>query len=372
MPDMRAPAPPRPAFGRGHYLMFAFAAWIIVTFFAAQYPDVSEPWVMDYVKIFLMFAASAIILRTEIEMKHLLLLAAGAIFYLGLEINLDYLATGKIKVLTHGHGGLDNNGAGLLLAMGIPLYYFLFEALTSRWRWLLLAGIPPVVHTVLMTYSRGAMVSLALATPLLVLRSRYRLWLALALILGGAIGLPFMAGAEIQKRFFTIETAAEADESAQARLMSWTAAIRIANDYPVFGVGVRNANVFSHQYGADIEGRTIHSQYLQIAADNGYVGLGIYLILLLGIWRDLQVVRGASKKQPDSENRLRYGMASGIESSMAVFCVGGVFLSLEVFELPFLLMLLGAQLALFQRAREALTAPILFWPGTWLGQRWAA
>ena len=69
--------------------------------------------------------------------------------------------------------------------MGVPLYYFLFEGLTSRWRWLLLAGIPPVVHAVLMTYSRGAMVSLALVTPLVILRSRHKLWLTLAVAVGG-------------------------------------------------------------------------------------------------------------------------------------------------------------------------------------------
>ena len=48
----------------------------------------------------------------------------------------------------------------------------------------------------------------------------------------------------------------------------------------MFGVGIRNSNLFSYQYGADMEGRTIHSQYLQIAADNGFVGLGLYLAVL--------------------------------------------------------------------------------------------
>ena len=54
----------------------------------------------------------------------------------------------------------------------------------------------------------------------------------------------------------------EEDGSAQSRFDSWRAAWLITRDYPIVGVGVRNANLFSEQYGADMEGRTIHSQYL--------------------------------------------------------------------------------------------------------------
>jgi hypothetical protein len=49
-------------------------------------------------------------------------------------------------------------------------------------------------------------------------------------------------------------------------------------------------------------------------------------------------------------------MAHGIECSLIVFCVGGLFLALEVFELPYLLILQGTQLALLTR-REA-EAPV--------------
>jgi len=44
---------------------------------------------------------------------------------------------------------------------------------------------------------------------------------------------------------------------------------------------------------------------------------------------------------------------------MGVFCVGGAFLSLEAFELPYLLLLLGAQLPLvLQPAGNALVAAV--------------
>ena len=44
------------------------------------------------------------------------------------------------------------------------------------------------------------------------------------------------------------------------------------------------------------------------------------------------------------EGLLAYNLACGIECAIVVFCVGAAFLSLETFELPYLLILIGLQL----------------------------
>lgn len=353
LPDSRPPTPIRPMFGRGHYVMFLFGAWIAITTYLAQHEEAAEKWFMEYLKIVLMFAASAILIKTVEEIRLLLVAAVVVLSYLAFDINLDYVQSGSMKVYFHGHGGLDNNGAGLMLAMSIPLMYYLFEALTSRWRWLFLLGIPLAAHAVQMTFSRGAMLSLLVGLPLIVWRSRYRKKLFLAVVLLGPPFVYLTAGQEIQRRFFSIETAHEMDDSAKSRLQSWGAALRIANDYPIFGVGVRNANLFSYQYGADMEGRTIHSTYLQIAADNGYTGLGIYLFLLITVAREIAYLRRETRGRDDPESRLYYGLSAGVECSLAIFCFGTMFLSLEVFELPYFLMLCAVQMALLHRYRLA-------------------
>ncbi len=351
LPDRRSPTPQRPHFGNGHYMMLVFGAWIFVTYVLALNQEVAHRWFMEYLKIVLMFAASAVIIRTVYEIRMLMVCAIITLAYLCFEINLDYLKSGYLKIYFYGHGGLDNNGAGLMLAMSVPLFYFMFESLTSRWRWLALLAIPAAIHAVQMTFSRGAMLSLIVIAPLVVLRSRYRKWLLIGLVTLGPPLIYLTAGKQIQDRFFSIETAHELDDSAKSRFMSWTAALKIASDYPIFGVGVRNSNLYSHRYGADMEGRTIHSTYLQIAADNGFVGLGVYLLLLLTVWRELRYVRQATRGLDDPESRLYYGMASGIEAALAAFCFGSLFLSLEIFELPYMLMMCGSQLALLHAYR---------------------
>ena len=71
-----------------------------------------------------------------------------------------------------------------------------------------------------------------------------------------------------------------ADASANSRLTTWRIAWQMAGENPIFGLGIRNSNLYTYDYGADMPGRTIHSQYLQTAADSGLVGLGLYLAAL--------------------------------------------------------------------------------------------
>ncbi|HEV3385869.1 MAG TPA: O-antigen ligase family protein, partial [Gemmata sp.] len=153
------------------------------------------------------------------------------------------------------------------------------------------------------------------------------------------------SGPQLQERFMSIGSSkAEADDSVQSRFTTWGIAIRMANEKPFFGFGIRNSNLFTYQYGADIEGRSIHSQYLQTAADSGWVGLGLYLLVLgstfIGLWRVFWFIR----KYRDPESLAARSMTGGLACALYLFCVGAIFLSLEHFEMPYIVLLLSMQL----------------------------
>ncbi len=331
-----------PRLTRTHMAVLAFGTWIGVTYLTAQNQAVAYPWFVEYLKLFVMFAVAISLVRTVHHVWILFCLAPVALGYIAYEINLLYLTTGRLTIQRDGYGGFDNNVAALMLAMGVPLCWFAWEGSRKRFRLAFLALIPVLLHAVLMTYSRGAMVALILVAPLIGLRSRHRRPLAIG-GLAVALMLPVLAGPEIRERFFSIQSH-EQDASAQERRHLWAAGWNIALDHPVFGVGVRNANLYSFQYGAAFEGQTIHSQYLQTAADNGFVGLGLYLTLLVLVWNSLNQVRREADRHTGPAAQRVHALAVGVECSLAVFCVGSIFLSLEVFELPYLLFLLAGQL----------------------------
>jgi probable O-glycosylation ligase (exosortase A-associated) len=343
-----------PGWSRTHWLLLAFGVWVCLTYFTAQSREVAWPWFLEYLKIFAMFAVASLVVRNVRQVWVLYVLAALSLGYIAYEVNYVYLLQGRLDIYHSGYGGLDNNGAGLMLAMGVPLCIYAWDALNRWWRWVFALAVPLLLHAVLMTYSRGAMVSLIVASPLFVLRSRRR-WQAAAFALVLLAIVPVLAGTEIRQRFFTLETY-QSDSSATSRFESWKAAIGIANSSPIIGAGIRNSNLLSHEYGADVQGRTIHSQYLQTLADSGYPALFLYLWAIGSVFWSLRAARRRLKGRDDDESKLVRSMAAGVEGGLLVFCVGAVFLSLEVFELPYLLLLMGAQLGVLTRESAAAVA----------------
>lgn len=334
----------------GSAIMMAFGAWITLSFLFAINSSVSYQPYIEYLKIFVMFFLSMRVIREFSQIKALFIIAAGTLGYIAYEMNALYLFQGRLDIYTHGYGGLDNNGAGLMIAMGVPLAYFLWHGQKQWWRWIFLAMLPLFLHAILMSYSRGAMLSLLLATPLIVIRSRNKKMM-LVVLTGLLLLVPVLAGQEIRDRFFTIDNY-QTDESANSRFDSWKAAIKIVQDYPIFGAGIRNSNLISNQYGADMEGRTIHSLYLQIAADSGFPALGLYLAILFIAWSTLRQFQKQYQHTQSSNMQMAYNVACGLEVSLVIFSVGAVFLSLETFELPYLLILLAFKLPITISSKE--------------------
>jgi probable O-glycosylation ligase (exosortase A-associated) len=330
-----------------HRSVLLFGGWLFLTYVTARHPEVSYPYFIEYVKIFLMFFAGAYVFRTVGELWALFLATAAALGYIAIEVNHIYLTSHYLYLYRRGWCGLDNNGAGLMLAMGVPMCFYAWEGMTSRWRWLFLAMIPPLLHAVFMSYSRGAMLSLIPGVLFWLVRSRHKVKVAILLV-GIGFLIPVLAGQEIQERFASTADY-NADDSAKARLTTWKIAWQMATENPIFGLGIRNSNLYTFDYGADIPGRTIHSQYLQTAADSGLVALALYLVALFIAWRTASRTMRETRTRNDVEGRRAYAMAAGYEGAMIVFCVGASFLSLETFETPYILMLLAAQLPLALR-----------------------
>lgn len=344
----------RPKFTIAHWMMMLFAFWVTMSHLCAKNPDLGEIWYGEYLKIFGMYYLASRVVRTPTQIWGLYMLIIVAIGYISIEMNHIYLSTGKLILAKKGFAGLDNNGAALMLCLGVPLCYFAWE-FTERWyKWLFLMIIPVIMHAVLSTYSRGAMVSMAMAAPVLMVFSQKRKFLICVYLAIGAM-LPIMAGKEIQDRFFSVEQR-EMDDSYRSRLLSWEIAIDISLEYPIFGVGVRNSNAEMFHRGADMEGRTIHSQYFQIAADSGLCAMLVYLGMIVATFWCIFRASARLWNRTDFESRRARAMLGGIACSLISFCIGAIALSLEVFEVSYLLFFLGAQVWALLNATDTLKA----------------
>lgn len=162
---------------------------------------------------------------------------------------------------------------------------------TGRRTFAAACGLLSLVAMVL-TFSRGALVGLAVIALILVLRARPtpRQWAALA---GASVivflGLPanYKDRAEAVLEYLPGGTQNEAsDPSLRGRTSEVTAAWQMFLDHPVLGVGAGNYETSYQAYAEDIglESRRVerqaHSLPLEIAAEHGLIGLTVFGLLL--------------------------------------------------------------------------------------------
>lgn len=243
----------------------------------------------------------------------------------------------------------DNNEFAVATAMVIPLLVLWYREVRNRPLRLVLAGMIALSFvSALSSWSRGGLLSLGVVTVLLIWHSR-RKWLALPVLAIG-IGLMFVNLPDAWFARMGALGAGEFDASAQSRLDVWQLGWAHALERPWFGGGFQGWVYLSLPTGGHLDW---HSAYVEMAAEHGLVGLGLWLALLGG---SVVALTGLIRR-----GRL-YGMvwlvnhAAMLRASLAAYAVGAAFLGIAYWLTLYLLVIsaiLLSRLAAVSYARTA-------------------
>jgi probable O-glycosylation ligase (exosortase A-associated) len=312
-------------------LLAAFAAWVSFTTLFAAYPDHAQ-WKWDRTIKILLFNGFVTLglITTRQRLDALIWVIVLSLGFFALKGALFTVLTGGIYRLQGPADSFiaDNNQFGMALLMTVPLVRYL--QLTAQRRWMrlgLLALLVCFLVAVLGTYSRGAVVGLAVTAIALLVKSRHRMRLALVAGLALAAAVQFMPEhwhARVASIF-----AYEEDPSAQGRLDSWRYALEVAREHPVLGGGFE---IFRGNQASTSAGyRSAHSIYFEVLAEHGWVGAGLFLALGLGTYLSARsVIRRAGE---DQELSWAVDLAAMVQVSIAAYAIAGLFLNLATFDL---------------------------------------
>jgi O-antigen ligase len=145
-----------------------------------------------------------------------------------------------------------------------------------------------------------------------------------------------VAPANILERLGTIGDTQES--SASARLTAWGTALRMIEDNPMLGVGLRNFQSRYVDYSLlppDQEQATYvaHNSYLQVWAESGTPAFVVYLALLASVFLVCRKVHALGRSRPDLAWAANY--ARMMEATMIGFMVGAFFLNRGHFDLTY-------------------------------------
>jgi putative inorganic carbon (HCO3(-)) transporter len=230
----------------------------------------------------------------------------------------------------------DNNALAVALIMIVPLMWYVRLQATKRWvRWGLAAAMALTAAAALGSYSRGALLAIIMMLGFLWWKSTRRVSLAILLLVAG----PVLIGMMPDKWFVRMDSIGEyqQDSSAMGRLNAWQMALNLARDRPLVGGGfqIYDPPIFQ-RYAPDPEDiHSAHSIYFAALGEHGFVGLALMLVLGLFTWFDAGWIVRHTKKRPDMV--WASNLALMCQVSLVCYAVGGAFLSILYFDLPYYL-----------------------------------
>lgn len=312
--------------------------WFTITSYLSSHNAVFEHHAFDtwfrfrFVSKILLMTAVAIGIVDSFNRLRILVIVIASCFAAFVIKSLPFIVItgGAYRIFGPEHSMIgDNNDFGLAMNMTTPLFFFLAQTESGRWKYfwgsVFIASIPVIFFT----YSRGALIGLAAVMLLMLLQLKRRFIILPVLFLGLAIALLFAPAAWRERMDPTREGAIDA--SAQSRFNAWTFSWRLASDFPIAGGGFETFTPELFQrYAPDVSDvHGPHSIYFGVLAEHGVIGLALYLTLVASCF--VSAFRVAARARM-LEDPVIEQYANMFRFSLVGFLTSGLFLGRAYFD----------------------------------------
>lgn len=316
--------------------LFLISMWIGVTTIFALDTHLALPMWERVTKIQLMLFVTLYVLYSKQHVQILMWIVTLSVAFYGVKGGLFTLKGGGELLVWGPEGSFieDNNSLALATVMTIPLVYYLYQQSNKRWlRWGLFVATLLCGFSVLGSYSRGAFLAIAAMIGFLWWKSSTKVITAFALVVMIPVAIGFMPDKWVE-RMWSIQNY-DQDASSMGRINAWRMAINLANDRPLVGGGfeIYNEKVYGRYAPNPDDLHAAHSIYFQVLGEHGYVGLTLFLLLWLLVWRDASWIMKHSRSR--GELRWAFDLARMTQVSLVGYAVGGAFQNQAYFDLPY-------------------------------------
>lgn len=319
--------------------LLLFMCWICFTYPFSYNVEGSAEMLSKVLKVDLMILVGLMLLRTRRHIEILVWVIVCSLGFYGVKGGVFTILTGG-SYRVWGPGGFigGNNEVALALIIVIPLMHYLLLQATSRWvRYGFLAAMVLTAAAALGSHSRGALLAIAAMAMFLWLKSPKKMAGGVVMIIAGVALIIFMPD-EWSARMNTIQTYEE-DRSAMGRINAWWTAVNVAKAH-VTGAGfdMYTPTIFSLFAPDPRDIHAAHSIYFQVLGEQGFIGLMLFLAIWWCVWRNASWLIANARNRPETIWCQQLG--SMCQVSLVGYLVGGAFLSLAYFDLPYNILML--------------------------------
>lgn len=328
-----------------------FLIWLTISTVLAMYPSSAWPMFDRIVKIQVVTFLTMMLMTDQKKIDWLICVIVLSIGFYSIKGGIFTIANGGVFRVWGPPGSFieENNSLALATLMIVPLMVYLFQIVTFKWlKPVIVLMILLSLASALGSQSRGALVAIVAVAGYFWISSPYKLLTGPVLAILAVLGLMFMPDSW-HERMETIQHYQE-DESAMGRINAWHYAINVANDR-LFGAGLQSWKIESFAiYAPDpLAVHAAHSIVFGVLGDCGWVGMILFITILLMTWGNLNwVIKRAGRETNQAK------LAQMIKVSLVAYGSGGAFLSLSYFDLPWHLIAIAL---LLRHQQKALAVP---------------
>jgi O-antigen ligase len=255
--------------------------------------------------------------------------------------------------------GTFGNSGELALVSGVALPLGLTFALKIKSSFIrypvmaLIAGF--FLRTIALTATRAGMLAIICIGAIYFWRSNLmqRMMLMLGAVIATMVMIATLPAATLQRLSTVFDSFDDGTAIAQARKDEAAAsaaerrelindAFQIIRTNPLFGAGPGNYGVYRNTYFKRADGRPkrifpSHNTALQVASENGIIGLALYVGFFVCIWKTLQAARrnNGVGMHPDWERGQM--ILTALEGALVFFVFDACFITSDKYAHPFLL-----------------------------------
>ncbi|UCV24730.1 putative O-glycosylation ligase, exosortase A system-associated [Ferribacterium limneticum] len=311
-----------------------FLGWMCFTYPFSYNVEGSTDMLTKIVKIDLMTLVTLMVLKTRRHIEIFVWVVAGSLAFYGVKGGIFTIINGG-NYRVWGPGGFigGNNELALALIMIIPLIRFIQLQVTKTWmRRACSAAMLLTAAAALGSHSRGALLGIAAMAIYLWLKSPKKLGFGIGMVIAG-MGLVLFMPEEWSARMNSIQDY-EQDASSMGRINAWWAAFNVAKAH-ITGAGfdMYTYEIFARFAPNPLDLHAAHSIYFQVLGEQGFIGLFLFIGMWYSAWRMAgSIIR---YKTNDPDRAWCKVLAAMCQVSLIGYAVGGAFLSLAYFDLPY-------------------------------------
>lgn len=319
--------------------LLLFMTWICIAYPFSYSIEGSAEMLSKVMKIDIMVLATLFLLRTRRHIEIFTWVVVCSLGFYGIKGGVFTITSGG-SYRVWGPGGFigGNNEVALALIMIIPLMRYLQLQTTRVWvKHGLSFSMVLSAAAAMGSQSRGALLGIAAMAFFLWLKSSKKALFGMVILIVGLVLVLFMPD-QWSNRMSTIQSYEE-DDSAMGRINAWWTAFNVAKAY-VTGAGfdMYGVEIFSRFAPNPADIHAAHSIYFQVLGEHGFIGLFLFLGIWWSSWRLASSIIG--NKSNDPSVAWTKQLAAMCQVALIGYFVGGAFLSLAYFDLPYNIMII--------------------------------